>query len=287
MKKILLYIVVALVVVAGVWWLTSRDVSAPDVTASPSVSPSSTGSPSTSVTIVTASPKPVAANITMTSPKNGDSVESPLLVTGKARVFENQFMIQIKDATDKVIYRTSVMTDAKDTGQFGNYKVYVPIPTNATGKIKVEALSYSAKGDGSLEGYASAAVTMKTLDVRTLYAGFITSDDCVTATLFRREIYKTQQVALASLLELLEGPTSDEVAHGAKTFIPGGTRLNSVRIESGTAYADFNYMLDAGVAGSCKVQAIRAQIEATLKQFLGVNNVVISKDGKTQDILQP
>jgi len=35
------------------------------------------------------------------------------------------------------------------------------------------------------------------------------------------------------------------------------------------------------------VTAIRAQITETLKQFPTVENVVISIDGRTEDILQP
>jgi len=41
------------------------------------------------------------------------------------------------------------------------------------------------------------------------------------------------------------------------------------------------------VGGSCRVSAIRAQIIETLKQFSTVKNVVISINGRTEDILQP
>jgi len=41
------------------------------------------------------------------------------------------------------------------------------------------------------------------------------------------------------------------------------------------------------VAGSCRVGAIRAQIEETLKQFPTVQNVIISVNGNTENILEP
>ncbi|MFP3868831.1 MAG: GerMN domain-containing protein [Desulfobacteraceae bacterium] len=53
------------------------------------------------------------------------------------------------------------------------------------------------------------------------------------------------------------------------------------------ARADFDQTLEYRVAGSCRVQAIRAQIEHTLRQFPTVTEVVISINGKTEEILEP
>jgi len=53
------------------------------------------------------------------------------------------------------------------------------------------------------------------------------------------------------------------------------------------AKADFDEQLEFQVGGSCRVSAIRAEITQTLKQFSTVKEVVISIDGRTEDILQP
>jgi len=45
--------------------------------------------------------------------------------------------------------------------------------------------------------------------------------------------------------------------------------------------------LEEAVGGSCRVTAIRSQIEQTLKQFSTVQSVIISIDNRTEDILQP
>jgi spore germination protein GerM len=45
--------------------------------------------------------------------------------------------------------------------------------------------------------------------------------------------------------------------------------------------------LEFQVGGSCRVAAIRAQITDTLKQFPPVDEVIISIDDRTEDILQP
>ena len=50
---------------------------------------------------------------------------------------------------------------------------------------------------------------------------------------------------------------------------------------------DFSRELNDGVAGSCKVMAIRSQITQTLKQFSEIKGVVISVDGEAEEVLQP
>ena len=104
-----------------------------------------------------------------------------------------------------------------------------------------------------------------------------------------REIPKTESTGSAALNELFKGPAQDEKNQGFFTSINDGVGLKSLAIgmESGTAWADFNEQLEYQVGGSCRVSAIRAQIEQTLKQFPTVKSVVISINGRTEDILQP
>lgn len=102
-----------------------------------------------------------------------------------------------------------------------------------------------------------------------------------------RKITRTTQVGKAALLELLKGPTSQEKQIGFFTSLPEGVTVQSLKIENGVARVDFNNLLEAGVGGSCRVAAIRWQITETLKQFPTVTSVVISIDGRTEDILQP
>ena len=102
-----------------------------------------------------------------------------------------------------------------------------------------------------------------------------------------RTVPYTAGVAQAALKQLLMGPTDEEKARGYGTTIPEGVTLKSVSIRDGTAYAEFDEALERAVGGSCRVTAIRSQITQTLKQFPTVKNVVISIDGRTDDILQP
>ena len=260
-----------------VWIIMAGNSDKPQPTNSPTPSASSSVSPSPST----------QPNITITSPTKNQYVDGVITVTGKARVFENQFTIQVKDSNGKIIATAHAMTDAKDAGLFGNYSVKLALPTTATLNLKVESLAYSAKGDGSFEGYASADVKLRNLDTRTIYVAYVTSDDCTTFSLFKRDVLKTTQPGYLSLVELLKGPTSAEKSQHAKDVIPSNVVINSLKQSGTTVNVDFDETLQAGVAGSCRVQAIRSEITNTLKQFPGFNNVVISINGKTEGILQP
>jgi len=64
-------------------------------------------------------------------------------------------------------------------------------------------------------------------------------------------------------------------------------KIQKLTIADGIAKVDFDQVLENAVGGSCRVTAIRAQINETLKQFSTVKEVIISVNGRTEDILQP
>jgi spore germination protein GerM len=111
--------------------------------------------------------------------------------------------------------------------------------------------------------------------------------DCSKNFAVERIIPKTQAVGRAALEELLAGPTEAEKADGYLTSINPDVKIQSLTIEDGVARVDFDKQLEFQVGGSCRVAAIASQIRETLKQFPTVNDVIISIDGRTEDILQP
>lgn len=260
------------------------------------------------------------ANIVVTSPKAGDVVSNPIIVTGRARVFENTVNYRLRQAGVPVnvseIFAGFTTAHAPDIGLFGNFSLKIPIlPTldaKAVGQIVIdptpgsliiEVFNYSAK-DGSIENLVQIPVTLastKTTKVKAFFTNHNLQKKidpnllrCDLVFPVEREVAETKEPALLSLYELLMQPTSEEgIQKGYGTALPDfrpfpeGIIINSLRISSGTAYVDFNEALQEGVAGSCRVSAIRAQITETLKQFSSVKNVVISIEGRIDDILQP
>lgn len=112
------------------------------------------------------------------------------------------------------------------------------------------------------------------------------ANDCQQVFPVRRLITAKGGVYRAALEALIEGPNAKEREAGYFTSLPDGVELRSIRVENGTAYADFNEALNR-VGGSCRVASIRAQIEATLREFSGVKDVVISVNGDAETALQP
>ena len=103
-----------------------------------------------------------------------------------------------------------------------------------------------------------------------------------------RAIALTQAPAKAALELLLAGNlTDEEKSDGFGTSINPNVKIQGLSIENSVARVDFNGQLEYQVGGSCRVAAIRAQITQTLMQFPTVNEVIISINGRTEDILQP
>ena len=102
-----------------------------------------------------------------------------------------------------------------------------------------------------------------------------------------RIVPQTQTPATKALELLFEGPNASETEEGFFTSINPGVKIQTLSIQDGVAKADFDEQLEFQVGGSCRVSAIRSEITETLKQFPTVNSVIISIDGRTEDILQP
>lgn len=240
--------------------------------------------------------RPVATsskNIRVTAPVPYQNIGLPLVISGEAREFENSFAWRLRDADRSILVEGYGTADAPDTGQFGSFTVVssYPEPKGKTGIVEVFA--YSAK-DGSQIDTVSIPVSFQSVESMIVKVYFSTrkedpnASDCSTTYPVSRRIAKTSAPATAALNELLRGTTYAEGGGEGALFsnINLGTKLLSLRIEQGTAHADFDELLTQGVAGSCRVIAIQSQIEHTLMQFPTVKRVIISVRGKT-DVLQP
>lgn len=230
--------------------------------------------------------------IVLYEPAPHTTVSGSVLVRGTARVFENQFVVQLVGASGNVLAQESAYAHAPDVGQYGDFAVTLAVPPSASGTLSVRAFDPSPK-DGSPLGLVQVPLTAtpgdsKTMSVKVFWgAPGDNQMDCTAVVPLERTVAATSSVARAAIAALLAGPTDAEKADGYFSSIPIGVRLQKLSIVGGIAYADFDQTLDRGVGGSCRVAAIRAQITKTLMQFSTVDSVVISIDGRTGDILQP
>ncbi|OGZ78588.1 MAG: hypothetical protein A2358_01790 [Candidatus Staskawiczbacteria bacterium RIFOXYB1_FULL_37_44] len=178
--------------------------------------------------------------------------------------------------------------------QFNNFRGELSFISSKDQNGTLVFKNENASGEPARDKTFSLPVILKKTETMKIKAYFNNSKmdpevSCNKVFPVEREIPKTESTGSASLAELFKGPTEVEKNAGFFTSINEGVILKSLTIgmESGTARADFNGQLENAVGGSCRVSAIRAQITETLKQFPTVKNVIISINGRTEDILQP
>lgn len=232
-------------------------------------------------------------NIHIFSPKSGDTVGLPIKVLGEVRVFENTFQIRVKDGKGNILDEETVMAQNGDVGQYNLFSKDINYPAPKTSEGTIEVFDYSAK-DGSEIDKIIIPVKFQTITNALNIAVYFPNSqkdpnamDCKNVYPVYRRVAYTKETAAVAIAELLKGPNQEEATQGYSSNIPFGTKLQSLNIKNSTATADFDQTLQAGVGGSCMVASIRSQITQTIKQFGTVNNVIISIDGQSEDILQP
>jgi germination protein M len=96
-----------------------------------------------------------------------------------------------------------------------------------------------------------------------------------------REIPSTPRIALATLRELVDGPTSDEAAKidGLASSVPDGTLVLGVTITDGLATVDLSREFESG-GGSFSMFTRLAQVIYTVTQFPTVDEVAFLLDGR-------
>ncbi len=232
-------------------------------------------------------------NIIVFSPQINETVGGTLTAQGIARVFENQFNVKIV-VNGKKEFEKGVMANSPDAGLYGPYETKINIAglgIKDGEEFTLEAFDYSAK-DGSEIDKVVVSLKYKIIETTKVKIYFNNNKldpeiSCNKVFPVEREVSKTAAVAHAALEELLAGATISELSQGFMTSINSGVKIQKLIIENGVAKVDFDQTLESAVGGSCRVSAIRAQITETLKQFPTVQNVIISINGRTEDILQP
>jgi hypothetical protein len=242
------------------------------------------------------SPPQSEDKIKVTKPLPNEIVSSPIEIEGEARgswFFEASFPIQLLDENGEIVGQGIAQAQSDwMTTDFVPFKAEIGFPPNLSGK---GILVFKKDNPSGLpENYEEIRVQVifQSVEATTIKI-FLNNDkldpefSCNKVFPVEREVVKTQAVARASLEELLKGPTEKEKAEGFFTNINLGVKIQKLTIENGVAKVDFDEQLEFQVGGSCKVAAIRSQITQTLKQFSTVNEVIISINGRTEDILQP
>ncbi|OGZ84384.1 MAG: hypothetical protein A2599_03320 [Candidatus Staskawiczbacteria bacterium RIFOXYD1_FULL_39_28] len=244
---------------------------------------------------------PVVLGIRITSPISGAEIFSPLKITGTTNGegwngFEGQVgTVKLLDKNGKQLGQTAILTAITDWMKppvsFETYLAFVS-QEEQSGFLVFKNENPSGLPDNEKQFAIPVKIAKSSGELITVKAYFNNSEldseySCNKVFPVERQVAKTPAIARTALEELLKGPVNLEKDAGFFTSINTGVKIQKLTIENETAKVDFDEQLQFQVGGSCKVSAIRAQITETLKQFPIVKNVIISIDGRTEDILQP
>lgn len=104
---------------------------------------------------------PTESNITISSPKPNDAVKFPFLITGQARVFENQLSYRITDEKGNRLSSGNTMANSPDAGQFGPFTITIKdLGDFDDGNMRIEVFQNSAR-DGSEIDKVTIPVTLQ------------------------------------------------------------------------------------------------------------------------------
>ena len=239
--------------------------------------------------------------IRLSNPRPNQEIKSPLSIEGEARgnwFFEASFPIKLYDADNNLLAQAIAQAQGDwMTSDFVAFKAELNFsyPESATGILVLEKDNPSGLPENAdqlrvpVKFFPDAEDGSKKIKVKVFFNNSKLDPEISCNKVFstEREIIKTPAVARAALTELLAGTTSAEKEAGFTTSLNPGIKIQSLTIENGVAKVDFDEELEAQVGGSCRVAAISAQIRETLKQFSTVKDVIISINGRSEDILQP
>lgn len=231
-------------------------------------------------------------------PLVGSTISSPVEIEGEARgnwYFEASFPIKIVDDKGKQLGIGIAQAQGEwMTTEYVPFKAVINFvnPGSGKGEIVLEKDNPSGLPQNADElrmPIVFGGISTQVVKAYFVNARYVSPDnfDCRLVYDVSRNIPKTETPARFAIEELLKGPSDNERAMGFETMINQGVKIQKLTILNGIATIDFDKRLEEAIGGSCRVSAVRSQIVNTLMQFSTVKRVIISIDGRTEDILQP
>lgn len=233
-------------------------------------------------------------------PLPNEAITSRVLVRGKARgnwFFEGSFPVKLV-VNGEVIAQTVAEAQGEwMTNEFVDFKAILDFEDKSSTEARRGDLILEKDNPSGLpENDKSLRIPVIIGSERISVSVYFNSSDVanysdaqcqVVIPVQRFAGLQLAERARGALEELLKGPTEEEKAKGFFTSINPNVKIQKFSIEDGVAKVDFDKQMEFQMGGSCRVAAIRAQITQTLKQFPEIKDVIISVDGRTEDILQP
>lgn len=215
-------------------------------------------------------------------------------VEGKAITFEGTVNIEVTDNEGNICFAGFTTTDAKEPSEYGTFKKDIVLSLfPQSDQITLKCFLISAK-DGTITEKEEKTLSYKIeYQLANIYLPNSVKNpemlDCKKVYPVERRIKRGSETpAIDALQFLINGPTEKEKELGyLDPLIPQNININYVKTEGESVVVDFGEEFLSITGGSCKVQAIHAEIEQTVKQFYPDYNIIISANGNREEVLQP
>lgn len=291
MKKYLWFVLVALIVCLVAFFAYMR--------LAPSVQRPSDDQPATSTPTLPEEKPGIKDLIEITRPASATLVESPLLIKGRARgtwFFEASFPIKLVDGNGNLLGST-IATAETDwmTTEFVPFTANLTftLPSTTTGMLIFEKDNPSGLPEHAAEFRMPVRLEVQETAVKLFYYKPQADQDASGNILCSRQglvsvsrtIPKTATPIQDVIRELLKGQlTPEEKQQGITTEFPlSGVTLKGATLKEGILTLEFTDPNNRTSGGSCRAGILWHQIEATAKQFEGVQTVVF----KPESLFQP
>ncbi|MHB9019717.1 MAG: Gmad2 immunoglobulin-like domain-containing protein [Minisyncoccota bacterium] len=233
------------------------------------------------------------ANIVIKSPEADQVVGKNLVITGKARVFENQFNWAILDGiTKQEILAGTAHANSEDAGLYGPFEINISLNDLIPNKIIAQVFDYSAK-DGSKQDIVEVPLNFNK-NLKDYYEVYFSNSkldpegSCLKVFSIKKPVGNEELSLHKSIEVLLQGPSDIDKGNGYFTNIPENVKVNKIDKAGISVRVDLSKDIENGMGGSCRVAAVRAQIIKTVLVFdKSVRSVTISVEGETETALQP
>ncbi len=225
---------------------------------------------------------------------DGTTLGNPFTFYGTSTaIFENQMNWRLMDGAGKQVAGGHLYTKSVDMGKpgsFGTIKAFFDkVPSGSSGSL--ELYDNSPKDGAEIYKFAIPV----TFDVKagkvSVYFPNTKNDpemlDCSKVYAVERTVALGDDKDVVAMHELLKGLTEAEKSQGYITSLPTEVNDPEITIGKGAVIADFDMTLEKGMGGSCRVSTVRSQLEQTLKAVYPDDQVILSVNGRTEDILQP
>jgi len=231
--------------------------------------------------------EPQGKGLLLESPIEDAEISGAFAISGRVRSDSKRLLVSLLDEEDEELFSRKIDIEGDDEESHVRFSVPVG-DLGYVGEATLRVVYFGVEGGTESRKINLISPDLVELNIFMINPNLDLYEQCDKVFPVRRQVSSNSNIYRAVLEALFEGPTDTEVESGYATELPSRVKLKSVAADAeGVVTADFDRTLERGVACSCRVTAIRAQIETTLKQFPEVRGVVITIDGDKDGILQP